>query len=281
MTLTTWDVDGRKVFGVAAGSGEPVLMLHGYPQSASCWRHVIGALAENHYVVAPDWPGFGRSDPPATAPTYDNEIDRLERFVQRLGWRRFNLCAHDYGGFIGLGYVIRHPERVQRLALLNTRAHGIFRPWFYRFSLGQHWAATQPVVSAAAQRLPLAALHHIVLARYRSIGCFDTALEAEYLGWMNTPQGRRTFWEFFAHYSVPAIGWLADGLATISCPAAVIWGDRDPYIPFDTARELADRMPDARLIRLPGADHYVMEERPREVTDALLSLLGVAAAPSL
>jgi pimeloyl-ACP methyl ester carboxylesterase len=111
--------------------------------------------------VAPDWPGFGRSEPPWTAPTYDNEVDRIERFVQRLGWQRFNLCAHDYGGFVGLGYVIRHPERVLRLAMLNTRAHGI---------------------------------HHIALARYRNIGCFDTALEAEYLGWMNTSQGRRTFW---------------------------------------------------------------------------------------
>jgi len=280
MTATAWDLDGRTVFGVAAGSGEPVLLLHGYPQSASCWRHQIAALAENHRVVAPDWPGFGRSDPPSTPPTYDNEIDRIERLVQRLGWERFNLCAHDYGGFIGLGYAIRHPDRVQRLALLNTRAHGIFRPWFYRFSLGEHWIATHAAPAAAARRLPLAALHHVGLARYRKLGCFDTALEAEYLGWMSTPQGRRTFWEFFARYPVPAVGWLADGLAAIACPVAVIWGDRDPYIPFDTARELAERIPHARLVRLRGADHYVMEERPREVTDALLSLLNVAAVPN-
>ena len=274
MRSTVWDVDGRKVFAVTAGSGEPVLLLHGYPQCASCWRHQIAALADDHHVVAPDWPGFGRSDPPSTAPTYDNETDRIERLVQRLGWDRFNLCAHDYGGFIGLGYAIRHPERVLRLALLNTRAHGIFRPWFYRFSLSQHWIATRPALSAAAQHLPLAALHHFALTRYRKLGCFDTALEAEYLGWMNTPQGRRTFWEFFAHYPVPAVPWLAEGLATIRCPVSVIWGDRDPYIPFGSARGLADRIPDARLIRLRGADHYIMEERPRDVTDALVSLLN-------
>ena len=230
--------------------------------------------------MAPDWPGFGRSDPPASAPTYDNEIDRIERLVQHLGWQRFNLCAHDYGGLIGLGYVIRHPERVLRLALLNTRAHGIFRPWFYRFSLGQHWIATRPALSAGAQHLPLATLHHFALARYRTLGCFDSALEAEYLGWMNTPQGSRTFWEFFAHYSVPAVPWLAERLETIRCPVSVIWGDRDPYVPFATARELADRIPHATLTRLRGADHYVMEERPREVTDALVSLLSLAAAPS-
>ncbi len=276
MAATLWDVDGRRVFGVSAGSGEPVLLLHGYPQSASCWRHQIPALADGHHVVAPDWPGFGRSDPPATPATFDNEIDRIERFVQRLGWQRFSLCAHDYGGFLGLGYAIRHPGRVQRLALLNTRAHGIFRPWFYRFSVGEHWIATHPALCAPARRLPLAALHHVALARYRRLGCFDTAIEAEYLAWMDTPQGRHTFWEFFAHYPVPAVGWSADGLARIRCPVAVIWGDRDPYIPFETARELADRIPHATLTRLRGADHYVMEERPREVTDALVSLLSAA-----
>jgi pimeloyl-ACP methyl ester carboxylesterase len=276
----TWDVDGRKVFAVDAGGGEPVLLLHGYPQSASCWRHQIAALSENHRVVAPDWPGFGRSDPPSTPPTYDNEVDRLERLVERLGWQQFNLCAHDYGGFLGLGYAIRHPERVLRLALLNTRAHGVFRPWFYRFSLGQHWIASHSAAAAAARQLPLATLHHFALARYRRLGCFDTALEAEYLGWMNAPQGKRTFWEFFANYSVPAVPWLAERLETIRCPVAVIWGDRDPYVPFDTARELADRIPGATLTRLRGGDHYIMEERPREVTDALVSLLKVAPVPS-
>jgi pimeloyl-ACP methyl ester carboxylesterase len=273
--VSMWNVDGRNVFGVTAGSGEPVLLLHGYPQSSSCWRHQITALAGSHHVVAPDWPGFGRSDAPSTAPTYDNQVEWIDRFVQQLGWDRFNLFAHDYGGFTGLGYTIRHPERVLRLALLNTRAHGIFRPWFYRYSQGQHWIATHRSVSAVAQHLPLAALHHRALARYRTIGCFDTALEAEYLGWMNTAPGRRTFWEFFAHYRVPAVPWLGEGLETVRCPVSVIWGDRDPYIPFGTARELAERIPHAELIRLRGADHYVMEERPSEVTDALVSLLSL------
>jgi pimeloyl-ACP methyl ester carboxylesterase len=275
-----WDFDGRKVFAVEVGGGEPVLLLHGYPQSAACWRHQIAALSDNHDVVAPDWPGFGRSEPPSTAATYDNSVDWIERLVERLGWQQFNLCAHDYGGFVGLGYAIRHPERVLRLALLNTRAHGVFRPWFYRFSLGQNWIATHSATAAAARHLPLAALHHFALARYRKLGCFDTATEAEYLGWMNTPQGGRTFWEFFAHYPVPAVPWLAERLETIRCPAAVIWGDRDPYIPFETARELADRIPHATLTRLRGADHYIMEERPREVTDALVSLLNLAPVPS-
>jgi pimeloyl-ACP methyl ester carboxylesterase len=261
-----------KPFIVEAGSGEPVLLLHGYPQSSSCWRHQIPVLAQHHRVIAPDWPGFGRSAPPPTAPTYDAEVERIEQLVTSLRLERFNLVAHDYGGFLGLGYLRRYPHRVMRFAVLNSRAHKTFRPWFYRFSQQQHWAATR--VPAVLRRLPLRRAHHYALRRYRRLGCYDDALEAQYLGWMGTPQGRRTYVDFFANYHVPQVPGLAESLREITCPTAVIWGDRDPYIPFQTARELAEQIPAATLTRLRGADHYIMEERPAEVTEALLDLLA-------
>jgi pimeloyl-ACP methyl ester carboxylesterase len=117
-------------------------------------------------------------------------------------------------------------------------------------------------------------MHHVALRPYRALGWFDTALEDEYLGWMDTPRGRRTFAEFFMHYHLRAVPELSQGLSRISCPTAVIWGDRDRYIPFGTARELAERIPGATLTRLAGGDHYIMEERPAEVTEALLELLA-------
>jgi pimeloyl-ACP methyl ester carboxylesterase len=261
-----------KAYHLEAGEGEPILLLHGYPQSASCWRHQIPALAARYRVIAADWPGFGRSAPPDSPATYDAEVERIGRLADSFGLDRFNLVAHDYGGFLGLGYVLRHPDRIIRLALLNTRAHNIFRPWFYRFSLGQRWAATH--APAIVRRLPLRRFHHLALRPYRTLGCFDDALEDEYLGRMDTPRGRRAFVDFFTNYHVPAVPELADGLGRIDCPTAVIWGDRDRYIPFATARELAERIPGASLTRLTGGDHYIMEERPDEVTAALLELLA-------
>ncbi|WP_231111728.1 MULTISPECIES: alpha/beta fold hydrolase [Mycobacterium avium complex (MAC)] len=260
------------VFRVEAGDGEPVLLLHGYPESASCWRHQIPALAQRHRVIAVDWPGFGRSDPPDTPATYENEVGRLDCLVDSLGLRRFNLVAHDYGAFLGLGYVLRHPQKVMRLAVLNSRAHRVFRPMFYRFLLHQRWAVTH--APGVVRSLPLRRLHHVALRPYRRLGCFDDALEAEYLGWMDTPRGRQTFVDFFRNYRVPAVPELAAGLERIRCPTAIIWGDRDRTIPFATGRELAERIPTATLTRVAGADHFVMEERPDEVTAALLDLLA-------
>jgi pimeloyl-ACP methyl ester carboxylesterase len=279
--ITHCKVDGRRVHFIEEGSGEPVLLLHGYPQSSSCWRHQIPALAARYRVVAPDWPGFGRSEAPASAATYDAEVARIEQLVRALGLEHFNFVAHDYGGFLGLGYVLRQPERVLRLALLNTRGHGIFRRSFYRFTLGQCWTARH--MPGLFRRLQLHDIHHHALRRYRKLGCFDTTLENDYLGWMDDSSGRQTFVDFFAHYHVQRIPELKAGLNEIGCPTAIIWGDRDPYIPFETARELADRIPDATLTRLRGGDHYIMEERPDEVTSALLGLLArdVAARPRL
>jgi pimeloyl-ACP methyl ester carboxylesterase len=216
--------------------------------------------------------GFGRAGPPDTPATYDAEVERIGELADTFGVHRFNLVAHDYGGFLGLGYVQRHPDRVMRLALLNTRAHSIFRPWFYRFSQGQHWLASH--APALLRHLPLRRLHHVALRPYRRMGCFDEGLEDEYLGWMDTRRGRQTFVDFFANYHVPAVPGLADGLGRIGCPTAIIWGNRDRYIPFATARDLAERIPDTTLTQLTGGDHYIMEERPAEVTAALLDLLA-------
>jgi pimeloyl-ACP methyl ester carboxylesterase len=264
------------VHRIDVGDGEPVLLLHGYPQSASCWRHQIPALAADHRVVAADWPGFGRSAPPSTPPGYDNEVERIGELADLVGFDRFTLIAHDYGGLLALGYVQRHPGRVVRLALVNTRGHSVFRPWFHRFSLAQQALVTR--VPGLVRRAPLGRAHRLALRPFRQLGCFDAALESEYLGWMDTPRGRDTFVEFFRHYRVPAIPGLAEGLERITCPTAIVWGDRDRYIPFATAEELAGRIPGATLTRLRGGDHYIMEQRPAEVTAALLDLLARPAA---
>lgn len=272
-------VDGHRVVVVERGGGEPCVLLHGYPQSHWCWRHLVAPLAETHRVLAPDWLGWGDSSrAPGAAAPFESETTRLARLLDALGLTRVKLIAHDYGGFIALGFAARHSERLRRLAILNTRAHATFpcAP-FLQFGL-LATLARLPGGRAVYRRLPLGALHRRALRRYCANGSWAAADLERYVRALDDTAGRLCLAEFYAHYRLRARPALLVGAAALRVPAAVIWGDADPYCPWPIAEALAAAMPGAVLTRVRGADHYVMEERPAEVLAALRALLARAVA---
>lgn len=113
-------LDSARLRYAAAGFGDPLVLLHGWPQSHRAWRGQTGPLSESRRVIAPDWLGWGGSARDTALPCdYDSEVDRLARLLDALGLDHVDLACHDYGGFLGLGLVQRHPGRVRRLAILN------------------------------------------------------------------------------------------------------------------------------------------------------------------
>jgi len=210
----------------------------------------------------------------AHSPATNAEVDRLRRVLDALGLRRCNLFGHDYGGFLGLGFCQRHPYRVRRLALLNTRAHRTFtRRWATVFGLIGA-ACRSPTLGGVAARLPLGPIHRRLCQPWLKAGIFDERSLDSYVGWMSRdPEGGRFYARFFRDYEVQPRPELAAGLPGISCPTAVVWGRRDPYLPLAIASELARDIPGAALTLIDGAGHFVMEERPADVQRALARLL--------
>lgn len=270
------EVDGARLAYVEVGpaDGEPVVLVHGYGSDHRSWRHQLPALAERHRVLALDWFGWGRSERPLGLRfEYDAEVARLGRALDAVGAERCNLAGHDYGGFLSLGLVQREPERVMRLALLNTRAHRTFVLRWYATFGGLSLMGRIPLVRELAARLPHAAIHRRFMASELERGSFDDDLLDGYVGWMEGHEGRRWLLRFSADYRVAARRELVAGLTGVSCPTAVIWGARDAYLARRIPLELAERIPGAKLTLLEGAGHFVMEERPEEVTKALRELL--------
>jgi pimeloyl-ACP methyl ester carboxylesterase len=256
-------------------------MLHGYPQDHRCWRHAIAALSPRHRVIAPDWPGWGASERTLDhAPEYTAEVERIGALLDALGLERVNLFAHDYGGFLGLGFVIAHPRRVLRFAVLNSRAHRTFSRLTYPLFALQCFMARRRGWRGLLERLPMGMIHRAMLGRYVKKGCFDRELLDGYVGWLDGQTGRRWLAHYFAHYDCRPRPELARGLGGIRAPTAVIWGDRDPYLPLAIAEDLARGIPAAALVRLRGVDHYPLEERPEEVVRALDDLLGRPVSPA-
>jgi pimeloyl-ACP methyl ester carboxylesterase len=132
ITYNTADIDGRKVFYREAGKpGAPkLLLLHGFPTSSHMFRDLIPLLADSFHIVAPDLPGFGRSDNPK-ANSFDSIADTIERFTEVVGFDRFIVYVFDYGAPTGLRLAIRHPERIAGIVSQNGNAYveGLSEGW--------------------------------------------------------------------------------------------------------------------------------------------------------
>ncbi|MBF6092812.1 alpha/beta hydrolase [Nocardia cyriacigeorgica] len=269
ITLREVAVDGARLRYAEAGTGDPLVLLHGWPESHLAWEHQLEPLSRLRRVIAPDWFGWGESTrAPGWNCDYDSEVDRIARMLDALGLDRVDFACHDYGGFLGLGFVQRHPDRVRRFAILNSRAQGTFTPAFYLlfglFTVAARHRLLRPLLTTA----PIYWVHRIGMAGYLRNGTFDSERLGRYLAMLRTPRGRREYARFWAGYDVRERPELAIRLAEISCPTTVIWGTREPAIPMATAEQLARDIEGAELIRI-DADHFLMEQRPAEVTDAL------------
>lgn len=269
-------VDGARLAYAESGpaEGEPVVLLHGYPADHRSWRNQIPELSKSHRVIALDWLGWGESErSPALSYDYGTEVERIGRVLDALGLTRVNFFAHDYGGFIGLGFAERHPERLLRLAILNSRAHRSFPlPWFLILgatSIAGRW----PLLRSISPKLPLAEMHARSLAPLGRTGAMNRELIASWTDWMRDPEAARFLMRHNrADYSVRQRRELSRDMRRIGCPTAVVWGRDDQYLSPRIPEQLAAGIPGAELTLL-DAGHFVMEEAPAEVNAALLELL--------
>ena len=275
-TLARLDIDGTTLAYVERGAphAEVIVLLHGYLGSHLSWRHHIEPLSARYRVLAFDWFGWGESGRSLDLRyDYDSEVDRLRRVLEALEIPLCNLFAHDYGGFLALGFCQRHPRRVRRLALLNTRAHRTFNlRWATLFGIGCV-AARLPVLRSAVAKQPLMPMHRRGVRRELSTGVFDERTLTYSAGWMSEPDGARFYARFFSHYRVTPRAELGRGLAGMGCPTAIIWSRNNPYLQSRIPMELATQIPGAELTRI-DAGHFIMEERPQEVQRALDALLA-------
>ena len=121
-------VDGLKIFYREAGdpSKPNIVLFHGFPTSSHMYRNLIRDLADDYYLIAPDYPGFGESSYPSPDEyeyTFDNLAKTMDKFLQQRGLKKYSLFIQDYGAPIGFRIATAHPERVQTLLVQNGNAY--------------------------------------------------------------------------------------------------------------------------------------------------------------
>ena len=122
-------VNGFRMHYVIAGSGYPLVLLHGWPQSWYEWRKIIPALAEKFTVIAPDLRGLGDSDRPLTGYDKRTLASDVYELVKSLGFSKIGLTGHDLGGAVAFYFAYDHPEMVERLLILDMGARLRTQRW--------------------------------------------------------------------------------------------------------------------------------------------------------
>src|SRR3954452_6960770 len=251
MRMPTLEVDGFQMHYVDEGAGEPTLLLHGEPTWSYLWRNIIPQLPGRK--VAPDLIGFGRSDKPEDMGwySYDRHVESVVALVEHLDLRDLTLVVHDWGGPIGLRFAVEHPERVARLAILNTGIGGGRAP-------SDTWLRFRAVVRELGGDLDIGRL----VEGGTSQGLSDEVRGA-YDGCFPTKQskaGALAFPELVPtepdHPNTAPMNRVADALRSWTKPTLVIWGAEDHVLPLSIAEGFVAMIPGASgPVAIDGASH--------------------------
>jgi pimeloyl-ACP methyl ester carboxylesterase len=261
------EIGGASVFwreAPARGGAGPTLYLHGVPTNSDDWLPFL----ERTGGVAPDLPGFGRSDKPAH---FDYSIAGYTRFLaaflDHLGLDRFSLVVHDWGA-VGLGLAQAMPERVERLVAIapvpflpGYRWHRVAKIWrtplIGELSMGYSWKGGM----RRASREWLVAPGPVPEAMLESV-------------WSHWDHGtQRAILKLYRSAPPATLAAAGEGLGKIKAPALILWGEDDPYLPPEFAQKLADALGgNAQVEVLEGARHWLWLDRP-EVVDSVAKFL--------
>ncbi len=260
-------VGGLNIHYLDAGKGSPVLLLHGWPTSSYLWRKIIPPLAEKRRVIAPDLPGFGKSDKPVCLSyTFGFYSDFVGRFLDAVGINGAAMVVHDVGGPIGLLWATKNPDRLERLVILNTFVYpktglrlrlillALKTPWINEFFVGPRGISAIIKVGAADRR----ALSGNAIANYQAP--------------FRSAESRKVALKTVNDASLSELEGLVDKLKNLKVPTLLIYGERDPYLRKEVKRLEAD-LADVRSISIPNCGHFVPEERPDKLSALLADFL--------
>mgnify|MGYP003906977567 FL=1 len=123
-------VNGIQMHYVIGGQGNPLVLLHGFPQTWYEWRHVMPALAKNYTVIVPDLRGLGDSSKPSTGYDGNTTAEDLNQLISQLGFKKILLVAHDIGAQTAYSYAATHPNNVSKLVIMDYIFPGFLPPQF-------------------------------------------------------------------------------------------------------------------------------------------------------
>ncbi|WP_454855579.1 alpha/beta fold hydrolase [Rhizobium binxianense] len=277
ISYRTVAVDGTKVFYREAGSPDAakLLLLHGFPSSSHMFRDLIPLLADRYHVIAPDLPGFGQSDRPAHANSFDSIADTIDRFTEIVGFDRYAVYVFDYGAPTGFRLAVKHPERITAIISQNGNA--------YEEGLSEGWNPIQAYWRDASQKnrdaLKAFLQPEATVWQYMH-GVSDIArvspdghsLDNFYLA---RPGAEEVQLDLFGDYksNVALYPTFQAYFRTHKPRFLAVWGKNDPFFLPPGAEAFRRDIPDA-VVKFFDTGHFALETHAGEIAAEIRDFLG-------
>jgi pimeloyl-ACP methyl ester carboxylesterase len=269
----TADVDGFKLHYLTAGAGPAVILLHGYAETSWMWKPIIPALAERFTVIAPDLPGIGDSCIPDDGLDMTTAAIRIHALAGSLGIREAKVVGHDIGLMVAYAYAAKFPAEVEKLVVMDAFLPGVEgweavynnpRMWHFRFN-----GPTPEALVEGRERIYFEYFWNDLAAdKTRSLPEADREV---YAAAYARPGRMRAAWAYFVSFQKAAADFAVFARAKLTMPVLSISGDKASAGVLGSQMKLVAS--NASAVVLEDTGHWVMEERPRETTAALLKFL--------
>lgn len=274
------EVPGGWMHYLDEGQGPPIIMVHGNPTWSFYFRNLVKGLRDRHRVIVPDHIGCGLSDKPRQYPyTLATHIDNLERLIDELGLGDVSLLLHDWGGPIGFGWATRHPERVRRLAVLNSSVFlGGRMPWRIRVC---RWPLFGEVALLGFNAFARAALRMACVQKDR----MTPVVRRGYLLPTGRPADRVATLCFVRDIpmgpsspSYAVLKQIGERLVPFhKIPMTLLWGMQDWCFTDATLAQWVEEFPQAEVHRIWTAGHYVVEDAHERISPILEAFFDAEA----
>jgi haloalkane dehalogenase len=255
--------DGLRLAHLDEGEGPPVIFFHGEPTWSFLWRKVIPPVRDAGFrCIAPDLPGFGRSDKPTALDwySYDRHVEAVAPLLSDLDVREATVVVHDWGGPIGLRLAAEHPDRIARIVVLDT---GLFTG---HQKMSDAWIAFRDFVERT-EDLPVGFLVKGACAREPGDEVI-AAYDAPYVN-PESKAGARAFPLMLP--TSPSMPGAAAGQRVLEAmrvdqrPKLVLWADSDPVLTLDTGQRFAAALGTDVAHVIENASHFLQEDAGPEI----------------
>jgi pimeloyl-ACP methyl ester carboxylesterase len=274
--------NGTQIHYVIGGQGDPVVLLHGWPETWYAWRHIMPALAENYTVIAPDLRGLGDSSKPPTGYDGKTVAEDIHQLVTQLGFNTISLVGHDIGTWVAYPYAAEHPTEVEKLVIMEVPPPGFWPPpvplpWWFSFH------QTPDVPEALVQGKEMEYLSWF----YQNLAYNPTAISQEaineYVSHYSAPGGMRAGFEYYRAFPEDAIQNQNYSQTKLPMPVLALGAG---YIPAfggisnpTAVLGMQQSAENVTGIIVPNSGHFIAEEQPQFVINQLSNFFGNATTP--